>query len=589
MKNKLLLFISHFAPARQRIMAFALAGGFLILNFEFAQSANYYWVGGTGNWSDYANHWATTSGGNIFQPHVPTSFDNVYFDANSFTANGQIVTADPTIAYCLDMNWTGAINNPVFQATNSNIQLKIYGSLTLDPSVNFSFSGALLFTSFNPGKTIQTFSKVLQCHIEFNGAGGEWTMLDSLTTTEYILLTYGTVRTNDNNINCFSFYSFNSNVRALYLGTSTVRMPTLALWQVSASLTIDADSSIICLGDGGEFEADGQVYNVIQWDSTHSSTSSFISNTLNASNLVINKILSFNSSEYSQLEFYYNDSIRIDTVIAKGLWWVHAGGSNYYNYIRVNHNVQVNAAEQDTIIKMIADEDITIGTGPSHFIHDLTVGGDLTIGVNLPGYPNSQTFDSCRVYGNASILSPNNYLGIFTMTPGNILTLKRDSTQYIDSLSATGNPGFPIQIVSSDLGYAANVFIQDGLCTDYLYIQAVHATSPNLLFVGTNSNDVANNSGWIFTNCGPTGIVENYNDEISLFPNPVSSELRIKNAEFRINELEVFDAFGQKIFIQQPSAKSQQLVINVSDFNPGIYFVKVRSNEEERIAKFMKE
>lgn len=37
-----------------------------VLTLTYALAANYYWVGGSGNWSDYANHWATSSGGSIF-------------------------------------------------------------------------------------------------------------------------------------------------------------------------------------------------------------------------------------------------------------------------------------------------------------------------------------------------------------------------------------------------------------------------------------------------------------------------------------------------------------------------------------------
>ena len=36
-----------------------------------------------GNWSDIS-HWATTSGGVITHPQVPTANDDVYFDTNSF-------------------------------------------------------------------------------------------------------------------------------------------------------------------------------------------------------------------------------------------------------------------------------------------------------------------------------------------------------------------------------------------------------------------------------------------------------------------------------------------------------------------------
>ena len=40
-------------------------------------AADYFWVGGTGNWSDFSNHWATSSGGNTFHSQVPTLNDLV--------------------------------------------------------------------------------------------------------------------------------------------------------------------------------------------------------------------------------------------------------------------------------------------------------------------------------------------------------------------------------------------------------------------------------------------------------------------------------------------------------------------------------
>ena len=68
----------------------------------FGQS-DYYWVGGTGNWSNYSSHWATSSGGNIFHTTTPSSNDNVIFDSNSFSANNQTVTLnadnEPSMAF----------------------------------------------------------------------------------------------------------------------------------------------------------------------------------------------------------------------------------------------------------------------------------------------------------------------------------------------------------------------------------------------------------------------------------------------------------------------------------------------------------
>ena len=65
-------------------------------------AVNYYWIGGSGNWSDI-NHWATTSGGTVNHLQVPTPFDDVYFDANSFTATGQAVIVDAVNAVCHDL------------------------------------------------------------------------------------------------------------------------------------------------------------------------------------------------------------------------------------------------------------------------------------------------------------------------------------------------------------------------------------------------------------------------------------------------------------------------------------------------------
>jgi len=58
---------------------------FILLTTIISRATNYYWVGGSGNWSDYASHWATTSGGSTFHSQVPTTNDDVFFDANSFT------------------------------------------------------------------------------------------------------------------------------------------------------------------------------------------------------------------------------------------------------------------------------------------------------------------------------------------------------------------------------------------------------------------------------------------------------------------------------------------------------------------------
>ena len=89
-------------------------------------AAGSYWVGGSGSWSDAANHWASNSNGTPGAGNLPTSSSNVYFDSNSFTAANQIVTVDAT-AYCANIVWTGASHTPTLALTSS--PLMVYGSV----------------------------------------------------------------------------------------------------------------------------------------------------------------------------------------------------------------------------------------------------------------------------------------------------------------------------------------------------------------------------------------------------------------------------------------------------------------------------
>jgi hypothetical protein len=87
----------------------------------------------------------------------------------------------------------------------------------------------------------------------------------------------------------------------------------------------------------------------------------------------------------------------------------------------------------------------------------------------------------------------------------------------------------------------------------------------------------------------PVGIdeVSEKQTAVSLFPNPAANELRIKNAEIRIESVEIYNVLGEKVFSQTTNAREEK--INVSSLPPGIYFVKVKSEKEERVAKFVKQ
>ena len=65
--------------------------------------ANRYWVGGTASWDGTAGtKWATTSGG-AGGASVPTSADDVFFDANS----GAVTVTKTGTEFCASCNFTG--------------------------------------------------------------------------------------------------------------------------------------------------------------------------------------------------------------------------------------------------------------------------------------------------------------------------------------------------------------------------------------------------------------------------------------------------------------------------------------------------
>ncbi|MCX6270457.1 MAG: hypothetical protein NTU44_04415 [Bacteroidetes bacterium] len=204
----------------------------------------HYWVGGTGNWSEIT-HWSTTSGGPGNCTLVPSPQDSVIFDAASFGAGGQTVTIIGD-AVCKDMIWTGAGNNPTFTGSNS-YTLRICGSLTLIPSMSFSFQGKVNFEATNPGNTINTAGKTFAQSVRFNGVGGGWTLLSHLTVpNDIVYLENGSLNTNGKTLTCLEFLSEYTSARSLALGTSTLVI-TNNMKVNSTNLILNCGTSLIKL------------------------------------------------------------------------------------------------------------------------------------------------------------------------------------------------------------------------------------------------------------------------------------------------------------------------------------------------------
>jgi gliding motility-associated-like protein len=220
---------------------------FLLCFFSFKTSAlNYYWVGGTGNWSDLS-HWATTSGGTTLHNQIPTAVDDVFFDGGSFSSAGEVVTLDAATTLCRDMVWTGVTNLPTLDGSQINV-LKIYGSLTLVAGMNMLFNGEVNFEATALGKTIAMGGKSFQNNVYFNGVGGEWTLQDDFSTLNNFYFNNGTFNSNGKTLNTAIFYSVSGAARTLNMGSSIFNISTSGTylyWLVDASLILNSGTSTI--------------------------------------------------------------------------------------------------------------------------------------------------------------------------------------------------------------------------------------------------------------------------------------------------------------------------------------------------------
>lgn len=225
--------------------------------------ADRYWVGGTAAWDSTAGtKWATSSGG-AGGAAVPTSSDNVFFDA----ASGTVTVSKNGSGACLNLDCTG------FTGTlDGGGIISCYGSLTLGASMVYSLGNTLLMEATTTGKTVTTNGVTLNGNaVVFSGVGGEWTLQDNFTSNNAISVTAGTFITNNFNVSVSSFTSSGTVSRTITLGSSTITCTSTGTsFSISGSnLTLNEDTSVIILsGSTGGFVGGGQTYYEVQLTGT---------------------------------------------------------------------------------------------------------------------------------------------------------------------------------------------------------------------------------------------------------------------------------------------------------------------------------
>lgn len=223
--------------------------------------STFYWVGGTGNWSDDDNHWATESGGSPANGNIPTQTDNVIIDANSGLSGGGTITIDMS-AYMTD--FTSSTGHTYFLERSSG-GFRIYGSAVFESGLTFGEDSYIEVGFWGTGShTINPNGLVLVGDAAFYGSGTYSLLSDWEGVIEDYTMIYmynGTFDANDNNVSTYGFFMVgdSEDVCTVNMGSGTW---TLRDWYVGSDeyTIVNAETSTISLVDNSEFESGGKTY-----------------------------------------------------------------------------------------------------------------------------------------------------------------------------------------------------------------------------------------------------------------------------------------------------------------------------------------
>lgn len=245
--------------------AYALENVIIPIGADSGNNVNFeidpVWDGGgsNNNWST-ANNWD----GNV----VPTVSQEVRFNGTS-TENCTINNVGSWSGgkFVIESGYTGTITQNVNITTGDFEQaggtfnvngkiLNIKGSFS-HTGGTFTTSGTVKFIATTTGETITSGGTVFN-KLTFNGASGEWTLQDDLSTNGVLTLTDGTLITNDKvlNINSYSHTGGTFTAGASSITCNGKYSVTGGTYNAdNSTLTLDATSG------GFTFTADGYTFN----------------------------------------------------------------------------------------------------------------------------------------------------------------------------------------------------------------------------------------------------------------------------------------------------------------------------------------
>jgi len=224
--------------------------------------ADRFWVGGSGNWTDDTNHWATTSGGAPGAGNLPTASDDVHFDANS-NATGYTVTVNAGGSkVCRNLLFEAAPSSGTITFAGNSLFGGVSGSILALAGMSWTYSGSMPLNSTSPGNTL-TWNGVQPAAVfNFTGVGGVWTLQDNMIQgAKTITLTNGSLNVNGKTLTTTSAINHGAgNTFSLSLSGGTLNcagfnaadgltLDGTGAWNFSGTITNAGSHATLSFGD----------------------------------------------------------------------------------------------------------------------------------------------------------------------------------------------------------------------------------------------------------------------------------------------------------------------------------------------------
>ncbi|SFT63392.1 gliding motility-associated C-terminal domain-containing protein [Lishizhenia tianjinensis] len=503
---------------------------FLLTSFyHYSLATDYFWVGGSGDWSDLT-HWATTSGGTTTHFIPPSPTDDVYFDANSgFVAGDATVTTSSSI-YCRNMVWDGAPHSPNFLESLAEDFL-IYGSLTLQ--ADMYFEAKAYFTGSNPA-TITCNGNYIEGAVLIEKGGTSLTLLDDLTVTydngtaAYAVTgdinhISGTFDLNGFDVYAANYWTWNNNTRHLDMENSTffIRHSESGYvgsgfhypepsnsenWSFSlygSGITVNAANSMIDI-DGGRHPLyvygldDTLKFHNVRLRKRYSNTS-FYSYVVNCTFHRVTSDEGFNDFRaYSPCVI---DSVEFNTEDDAWYGTTSAYNNRLYGSSAVFKTVIFNGIGNTPAVTAneIAGGNNTIG-----HVEFRNYDGLISAGSNTIGY--AEFFDHGYITGN------NNSLDTMVFSPGYSYRFGTNiNTTINDAIYGNGNPCYLTEFLNVNTSNTSTLTVNTGtqLVLDYVRIRGLIAAGSDAPFqINEHSLDLGNNTNINFDAYNPGAPLE---------------------------------------------------------------------------------